>query len=103
MSKSLNSTPVGEPVTVDGMWGTRKRIAKVKKFNFVLCGVKIGVFHDSELNKSIRFAPKPLLGGKAMPTFCYLQTPFNRCMCYLNRHNNLTIWLPLSNTSKVNV
>ena len=35
MSKSLNSTPVGEPVTVDGMWGTRKRIAKLKKFNFV--------------------------------------------------------------------
>ena len=43
MSKSLNSTPVGEPVTVDGIWGTRKRIAKVKKFNFVLCGVKIGM------------------------------------------------------------
>ena len=100
MSKSLNSTPVGEPVTVDGMWGTQKRIAKVKKFNFVLCGVKIEVFHDSELNKSICFALKPLLGGKAKPIF---QTPFNRCMCYLNRHDNLTILLPLSNTSKVNV
>ena len=72
MSKSLNSTPVEEPVTVDGMWGTRKRIAKVKKFNFVLCAVKIGVFHDSELNKSICFAPKPLLGGKPCPlsTIC---------------------------------
>ena len=45
--------------------GTRKHIAKVKMLNFVLCGVKIGVFHDSELNKSICFAPKPLLGGKA--------------------------------------
>ena len=57
------------------MLGTRKRIAEVKKFNFVLCGVKLGVFHDSELNKSICFAPKPLLGGKAMPIFRYLQTP----------------------------
>jgi len=40
-------------------------IAKLKKiFKFSLCGVKIQVFHYSEMNESNRFAPEPLLGGK---------------------------------------
>ena len=58
-----------------GMWGTQKHIAKIKKFNVALCGVKLGVFHDSELNKSICFIPLPLLDEKnATPTFLLFTT-----------------------------
>ena len=75
MSKNLNSTPVGEPVTVDGMWGTRKRIAEVKKFNFVLCGVKLGVFHDSKLNKSIFLHQNHSLVEKPCPLSAICKPP----------------------------
>ena len=70
--------------TRDSYWnvGYPEMYCKVKKVNFVLYGVKIGVFHDSELNKSICFGPKPLLGGKAMHTFRYLQTPLI-CICII--------------------
>jgi len=44
-------------MTAAGTWGTQDCIAKIKTLNFALCGVKIGVFHDSEFNKSICSAP----------------------------------------------
>ena len=56
--------------------------------NFALCGVKTGVFHDSELNENIYFAPKPLLGGKR-PLFA--NPSLIDIGIYLNRHNNLNV------------
>ena len=52
----INSTAVEEPVTAARRWGTQNLIRKIEKSHFGLYGVRIGVFHDSELNKSIWFA-----------------------------------------------
>ena len=63
-----------------------------------LCGVKLGVFHDSELIASIYFSLEPLLNGKtATPTFAFT---YIYCIYFNWLHNTQSkYWSTMSNAS----
>ena len=69
----------------------------------LLCVESKKVLHDSELNKSICFAPKTLLGGKYHTHFPLFANPILVGICmYLSKHCNLNMASTLKHL-KVNV